>query len=312
MLPQRLLISRLHENALSQAAAPLVRLLLMPESNARFLSITRTKHDLTLVLSEDAFVSIPPGVAEVVLSNDAPPDVDGSKTVDRSCWMRWRAIHVTSEVGISGLAAPLAMAGISIFYLGTAEEDLLLVPEFKLSAAIACLRGKFQIVTEGVDADTSIAPPTDEPWPVSTRKKKLAFPPMELSLCTIPEEDVSAAQTALLRTLFATGTEECFISYTELDGELSLISDSGSLCKYNFPVNGSREPWSIIMVDEGPLGFEEAGIVASLAVPLGQAGLPLFYLSTFITDYAFVHKASLPQARKALQDSSSFLLPEGQ
>jgi len=49
--------------------------------------------------------------------------------------------------------------------------------------------------------------------------------------------------------------------------------------------------------------------VASLAVPLGQAGLPLFYLSTFLTDYAFVHKASLPRARQALKDSPSFLLP---
>ncbi len=54
--------------------------------------------------------------------------------------------------------------------------------------------------------------------------------------------------------------EDCFVSYTELEGEVSLIGDSVSLRQYSFPVEGSREPWAIIKVDEGPLGFEEAGI----------------------------------------------------
>jgi hypothetical protein len=54
--------------------------------------------------------------------------------------------------------------------------------------------------------------------------------------------------------------EDCFVSYTELEGEVSLIGDSASLRQYSFPVEGSREPWAIIKVDEGPLGFEEAGI----------------------------------------------------
>ncbi|ELR22215.1 opposite strand transcription unit to Stag3, putative [Acanthamoeba castellanii str. Neff] len=338
VLPGRLLISRLHEETLHQTAAPLLRLLLVPGSH-RLLSLTRTRDDLyksplphimlavvvvvmtmmvnmTLIADEEAFDVLPPGVVEVVVNGPSSTGT-ADASADRSQWQRWRAMQVASGgsgqpwTGAGGLSGPLAAAGITIFYLGTAEEDILLVPEDKLPAALAALRGKFEIVTEGISASTrrdAAAAAADVPTslspPALSRKKKLAFPRLELSLCGVPEEDVAAATY-----LPWDRREDCFVSYTELEGEVSLIGDSASLRQYSFPVEGSREPWAIIKVDEGPLGFEEAGIVASLAVPLGQAGLPLFYLSTFLTDYAFVHKASLPRARQALKDSPSFLLP---
>jgi len=110
----------------------------------------------------------------------------------------------------------------------------------------------------------------------------------------------------LLRLLFFPPRKERFVSYTEIDGEMSFILDTEALGLFDLPAN---ERWGLIKVDDGPLGFEESGIVAALAVPLGDAGMPLFYLSTFLTDYALVPHASLGQAYATLQTNSSFILP---
>ncbi len=53
----------------------------------------------------------------------------------------------------------------------------------------------------------------------------------------------------------------------------------------------------LLKVDEGPLGFTSCGIVASIATPLSALKLPLFYTSTFITDYVLVSIFSCIQLR---------------
>jgi len=49
---------------------------------------------------------------------------------------------------VGGLSALLAKAGISVFYLSTANTDFVLVSESKLEKAIASLRGNFNITME--------------------------------------------------------------------------------------------------------------------------------------------------------------------
>jgi hypothetical protein len=109
-----------------------------------------------------------------------------------------------------------------------------------LPAALAALRGKFEIVTEGIsastrrdaaaaaaDVPTSLSPPAlsrkYSPLPLSLVeadrrdrtinrqfcRKKLAFPRLELSLCGVPEEDVAAVHTALLRLIFCSSGYCC-------------------------------------------------------------------------------------------------------
>ncbi len=58
-----------------------------------------------------------------------------------------------------------------------------------------------------------------------------------------------------------------------------------------------RRDWRCLKVD-GPLGFEQTGVLASLAGPLADAGIPVFVVSTYDTDYLLV---SEPQATRAAE-----------
>lgn len=50
----------------------------------------------------------------------------------------------------------------------------------------------------------------------------------------------------------------------------------------------------------GQLDFALVGVLAALVVPLAEAGVSVFALSTFDTDYLFVRAADLGRARAAL------------
>lgn len=50
----------------------------------------------------------------------------------------------------------------------------------------------------------------------------------------------------------------------------------------------------------GPLDLSEVGILAGLSAPLAEAGVCLFALSTFDTDYLLVRSEDLQRARLAL------------
>jgi hypothetical protein len=53
----------------------------------------------------------------------------------------------------------------------------------------------------------------------------------------------------------------------------------------------------------GRLDFSPTGILASLANPLAQAGISIFAVSTFDTDYLLVKDSSLEQALTALRQA---------
>lgn len=50
----------------------------------------------------------------------------------------------------------------------------------------------------------------------------------------------------------------------------------------------------------GPLAFGLTGVVASLTQPLAEAGVPVFVLSTFDTDYLLVKEQNLEHAQETL------------
>ena len=51
---------------------------------------------------------------------------------------------------------------------------------------------------------------------------------------------------------------------------------------------------------EGPLDFALTGVLAGLATPLAEAGIGIFVLSTYDTDYLLVRAADLQQAQAVL------------
>jgi uncharacterized protein len=59
----------------------------------------------------------------------------------------------------------------------------------------------------------------------------------------------------------------------------------------------------------GPLPFDLVGIFASVAQPLAEAGLPIFALSTYDTDYVLVKQTDLTAAAAALEAAGHTLHP---
>ena len=60
--------------------------------------------------------------------------------------------------------------------------------------------------------------------------------------------------------------------------------------------------WRVLKV-QGPLDFSLVGVLASLAVPLADAGVSIFALSTYDTDYILVKDVDLDRARQALEQA---------
>ena len=60
--------------------------------------------------------------------------------------------------------------------------------------------------------------------------------------------------------------------------------------------------WRALRV-EGPLDFSLVGVLSAIASPLAQAGVSLFAISTFATDYILVKGSTLFQAVEALRNA---------
>ncbi len=86
-----------------------------------------------------------------------------------------------------------------------------------------------------------------------------------------------------------------FYSVTRTGNELSIV------CEQRFVPRGieSEANWSVLEVS-GPLEFTEVGVLYSLAAPLADAGISIFVLSTFDTDYLLIGKDKLNEAKIVL------------
>jgi len=65
--------------------------------------------------------------------------------------------------------------------------------------------------------------------------------------------------------------------------------------------------WRIFQV-AGPLEFSLTGILAAIAAPLANAGVSIFAISTFDTDYVLVKEENLARAVEALRGAGQHVL----
>ncbi|MFP3854338.1 MAG: ACT domain-containing protein [Anaerolineales bacterium] len=87
-------------------------------------------------------------------------------------------------------------------------------------------------------------------------------------------------------------------SITRTSEELSILCLDASVPKSVKAERGFR-----CFQVQGPLDFTEVGVLASLAQPLAEAGVSIFVLSTFDTDYLLVRGSDLPLAQDALVEA---------
>jgi len=86
-----------------------------------------------------------------------------------------------------------------------------------------------------------------------------------------------------------------FWSVTRSDSELSIVCRQDDV-----PPDASAERGFVAFEAAGPLDFSLIGIAASLVEPLAEADIPIFFLSTFETDYLFVRERDLHRSVEAL------------
>jgi len=102
---------------------------------------------------------------------------------------------------------------------------------------------------------------------------------------------------------WATGA---FCSVTRTEAELSIVCPQGR----SSPATRREGGFALLRV-EGPLRFDEVGVVSSLAEPLASAGISIFVLSTFDTDYLLVKRENLAAAIDSLRSAGHTLIGTG-
>ena len=91
-----------------------------------------------------------------------------------------------------------------------------------------------------------------------------------------------------------------FCSITRTADELSIVT-----CSFDVPATEQREgPFTAFMV-HGPLDFALTGILSRIATALARAGVSIFAISTYDTDYVLVPSADAERARSALTASGT-------
>jgi enamine deaminase RidA (YjgF/YER057c/UK114 family) len=100
---------------------------------------------------------------------------------------------------------------------------------------------------------------------------------------------------------------EGFVSITRTPDELSIVCPQAAVP----PDTQVEEDWRALVLP-GPIPFEVTGVLAALAVPLAEAGIPIFAISTYDTDYVLVREQNLERALGVLDaDPARRLISSG-
>ena len=96
-----------------------------------------------------------------------------------------------------------------------------------------------------------------------------------------------------------------FTSITRTGDELSIVCPQAAV-----PVGAQVEgDWRCLKI-EGPFSLENAiGVVAALATPLADAGLGIFIISTYDTDYLLIKDAHIARAIDVLAQAGHRIQP---
>jgi uncharacterized protein len=89
-----------------------------------------------------------------------------------------------------------------------------------------------------------------------------------------------------------------FTSITRTPSELSIVCDADAV-----PPDVRAERGFHVLAVRGPLDFSLTGVLAALSAPLAAAGISIFAIATYDTDYLLVREADVDRAVRALHDA---------
>lgn len=126
---------------------------------------------------------------------------------------------------------------------------------------------------------------------------------MNLRLSILPER-LAVCRLAASDAVPAWAASGSFSSVTRTPAELSIVCAEAAV-----PGSVGRESGFRAYVVAGPLDFGLTGVIASLTEPLARAGVPVFVVSTFDTDYLLVREERLEEASAVLRRAGHSMAP---
>ncbi|KAG0054511.1 GATS protein-like 3 [Gryganskiella cystojenkinii] len=307
-----------------------MKLVLFPSGPQHFFSYTETDKEVSLILDESHLSGFPAGALNVCnviwRAVQIEPGECGQGTVE-----------VVSQV-----SRPLADINVSIMQISTYDADFTLVPECDLQRALECLSKIFNISNnplEDVGLQVSDLQSWDKSYPESptgainslqgalrerqssqsdgsipdellksTVKARHPFNanyPHRLHITSMEQSLMDMLAIRLLESIFFDNRQDRFFSFTQTDTTLSMIMDDQTLSVFpEHTLNTQEGDWRLIAIGDGPLGFDECGIVSEFSRPLSEVGIGLFYLSTFNSDYIMVNDQDFEEAVSCLEETA--------
>ncbi|KAF9972156.1 GATS protein-like 3 [Actinomortierella ambigua] len=129
--------------------------------------------------------------------------------------------------------------------------------------------------------------------------------PYQLHITSMEQSLLDILAIRLLESIFFDTRTDRFFSFTQTDTTLSMIMDDETLARFpDHTLNTHAGAWKLISIGDGPLGFDECGIVSEFTRPLSDAGIALFYLSTFSSDYLMVSDQEFDHAVSCLRETA--------
>ena len=120
---------------------------------------------------------------------------------------------------------------------------------------------------------------------------QLRWLPQELAICQLPP-DAPIPEWA---------RSSAFVSITRTPAELSVVCER-SVLPETIPATKFDAPWKALRI-EGPLDLNLIGIALQVLEPLAAAGISVFVISTFDTDYILVRGENVAKTTEALTAS---------
>ena len=115
----------------------------------------------------------------------------------------------------------------------------------------------------------------------------LALLPARLALCRLSSNDPIPVWAAGARA---------FMSITRTPAELSIVADEEVV-----PPEVKAERGYRSLRVEGPLPLTLVGIIAAISEPLAAAGVPIFPIATYDTDYVIMRESDVAKAVASLR-----------
>ena len=149
--------------------------------------------------------------------------------------------------------------------------------------------------TVAVPGGAALAAPGD----LARLREMMATQEQELVMSTLPDE-LAVVRLPPDAAVPYWANDGIFCSITRTPYELSIVTDFAAASA----AERREGPWTAFMV-HGPLDFALTGILSKISGALANAGVSIFAISTFDTDYVLVPSADAERARSALAASGT-------